>query len=38
MYLEDKYDKNKVVIKSCYYGEMPNVTKKNLIIIKSIIF
>ena len=24
-------------INSCYYGEMPNVMKKNLIIIKSII-
>ena len=29
--------KNRNIINSCYYGEMPNVTKKNLIIIKSII-
>ena len=30
------YEKNRNVI-NCYYGEMPNVTKKNLIITKSII-
>ena len=29
--------KNGNVINSCYYREMPNVLKKNLIIIKSII-
>ena len=34
---QDKYKKNRNIINSCYYGEMPNVTKKNLIIIKSII-
>ena len=37
MYLSDKYEKNRNKINSCYYREMPNVTKKNLIIIKSII-
>ena len=37
MYLEDKYEKNRNVINSCYYREMLNVTKKILIIIKSII-
>ena len=29
--------KNRNIINSCYYGEMPNVTKKNHIIIKSIL-
>ena len=33
----DKYEKNRNLINSCYYGEMPYVMKKNLIIIKSII-
>ena len=32
MYLQDKYKKNRNVINSCYYGEMPNV-----IIIKRIL-
>ena len=31
-----KYKKKIETINSCYYGEMPNVTKKNHIIIKSI--
>ena len=26
MYLKDKYKKNRNIINSCYYGEMPNVT------------
>ena len=37
MYLKDKYKKRRNIINSCYYGERPNVTKKNLIIIKFII-
>ena len=32
-----KYEENRNIFNSCYYGEMLNVTKKNLIIIKSII-
>ena len=36
MNLKDKYEKNRNVINAFYYGEMPNVMKKNLII-KSII-
>ena len=37
MNLKDKYEKNRNVINAFYYGEMPNVMKKNLIIMKSII-
>ena len=37
VYLQVKYGKNRNVINSCYYREMLNVTKKNLIVIKSII-